>query len=194
MLDLLSVTNQVIWANPYGPVSGALLPRITRPKEGLTIYNPGLNLLSLKSLRGLNERRRLLQVKLYLIDRDFEPDLVWFDDPPAMLFAAYYKNKGAVTLYYAAEDLEQVSSRAKRKKLAEAADLVVTPSPMLHKKYKEQTGKAYLLSGGDLIPPVETEDDGLADELVEKNFMEALQKRLEEISRLVGKELARAGR
>lgn len=190
MIELLSASNETVWANPYGKLTGPLLPRITTLKEGLTIYNPGVNFLAIPSLGALNERRRLLQVKLYLIGRDFEPDLVWIDAPLAARFTAYYGKKGALTFYYAAEDLDNLSSRAERKKLTEAVDLVITPSPKLHKKYKEQTGKAYLLSGGDLIPPPETEDDEPEDELVEKAFMEALQKRLEEISRIVEKEMA----
>ena len=191
MLERLSAANEVVWANPYGTVGGALLPRITTLKEGLTIYNPGINLLPLQSLRGLNERRRLLQVKLYLLGRDFEPDLIWFDDPPVVPFAAHYRKQGAAALYYAAEDSDPTSSRTERKKLVEELDLVVTPSPALYKKYGEHTPNAHLLSGGDLMPPPEAGEDELPDELLEKAFMEALEKRTEEISRAAEKALAR---
>lgn len=166
------------------------MPRITTLIEGLTIYNPGVNFLALPMLSTLNERRRLLQIKMYLIGRDFEPDLVWIDSPLAVPFTAYYGKKGALTLYFAAEDSDYLSTGTERKKLTEAVDLVITPSPKLHKRYRELTGKTYLLSGGDLIPPPETEDADPDEELIEKAFMEALRKRVEEISRIVEKEMA----
>lgn len=166
------------------------MPRITSLTESLTIYNPGVNFLALPMLSALNERRRLLQIKLYLIGREFEPNLVWIDSALAAPFTAYYGKKGALTLYYAAEDSDNISTGTERKKLAEAVDLVITPSPKLHKRYRELTGKAYLLSGGDLIPPPEAEDAEPDEELVEKAFMEAIRRRMEEISRIVEKEMA----
>lgn len=194
MLELLSTYNQVIWANPYGKITGALLPRITTLKEGLTIYNPGVDLLPIPSLKNLNEKRRLMQLNFYLLEKDFEPDLVWIDDPAAALFTAAYGKKGALTLYYALEDIDSQPTREKRAKLAGAVDLIVTPSPVLYKKYSEHPARVFLLSGGDLGQPPEIEDEEPAEDQLEKAFMDALQVRLEELSAIVKKELVRKGR
>lgn len=188
MFEMLSTANKVIWANPFGPLVGALLPRITNPKEGLTIYNPGVNLLPLDFLRGLNEKRRLMQLNMYLLEIDFEPDLVWIDNPNAGRFTEYYAKKGALTLYYALDELDKTGSREERAKVVSAIDMIMTPSPVLYRKYREQTEKTFLLSGGDLTLPEETEDDQLADEELEKAFMDALQARLNEISVIIEKE------
>lgn len=190
MVELLSGSNDVIWANPFGPVTGALLPRVTTSKEGLTIYNPGLNLLPISALSGFNEKRRLMQVNLYLVERDFLPELVWIDDPAAAPFTLYYGKKGALTLYYAGKEETGSLSSSEREKLAGAVDLLLVPDPQLFRKY-ESTGKAYLLEGGDLLPVNETGDeDAAADEMLEQFFLEAVTDRLEEISALVKKELA----
>ena len=189
MLEMLSAWNRVVWANPYGSISGNLLPRVTRLKQNLSIYNPGVNFLPLPALGGLNERRRLLQVKLYLLEQDFEPDVVWLDSLSARPFAAYYRRKGALTLYYATEELDRAWSHEERRKLAEPIDMVVTPSKDLYEKYLRLPGSVHLLSGGDLEPPPEIESEQFADDLLEKEFMEKLEKRILEISELIEKEL-----
>lgn len=197
LLDMLSTSNVVIWANPFGPIAGALLPRITNLKDGFTIYNPGVNYLPFSWLSDFNERRRLLQVNMYLLEKDFEPDLVWIDDPLAARFTLYYGKKGALTLYYAHEDLDKTTSREERKQLAAAVDLILTPSPALHKKYREHTNRAFLLSGGDLMlspdfgAEAELEDEELSVELLEKAFLDALQKCFEEVSSILKKELSK---
>ncbi len=200
MLERLSISNVVIWANPFGKLGGALLPRITTLKEGLTIYNPGVNYLPVAWLSGLNERRRLLQVNLYLIERDFEPDLVWIDDKRAVLFAAYHGKKGALTLYYAHEDLDKTTSREERRQVANAVDVVLTPYSALYKKYREHTRQVFLLGGGNLFFAAEdcaglmSEDEETSDDMLEKAYMDSLQQCLEEISSILEKEMAKKKR
>ncbi len=193
MLEMLAPSNQVVWANPFGKITGAILPRITTLKEGLTIYNPGFNLLPLKWLSGFNERRRLMQVNMYLLERDFTPDLVWIDDPTAKCFAVYYGKEGAVVLYYALDDLDKTVSREERERLASVVDLVITPSRALYKKYREHTDQVFLLSGGDLLLPPETEDEEISDEQLERTIMDALQARLEEVSKILEKAFSKKG-
>ena len=191
MLEMLAPSNQVIWANPFGKITGAILPRITTLKEGLTIYNPGFNLLPLKWLSGFNERRRLMQVNMYLLERDFTPDLVWFDDHNTRCFAAHFGKKGAVVLYYALDDLDKTSSREERRRIASVVDLVITPSPDLYKKYREYTKETFLLSGGDLLLPNEPGDEEISDEQLERMIIDALQVRLEEVSKVIEKALSK---
>lgn len=154
MIELLSGSNDVIWVNPFGPINGPILPNIYEVKERLTVYHPGMKFLALPSLMLLNEKRRLLQVVLYLIGRDFEPDIVIIDDPLARCFAVRYGKRGALTLYYAGEIDREDYPDAERNQLLEAIDLVYKP------------GK---------LPAEMTEDD----------FIAALYKRLEEVSRLI---------
>ncbi len=154
MIELLSGSNDVIWINPFGPINGPILPNIYEAKESLTVYHPGMNFLAMPSLMLLNEKRRLLQVVIYLIGRDFEPDLVFMDDPLARCFAVHYGKRGALTLYYAGETDKEDYPGAERNQLAEAVDLVYKP------------GKLHA-------------------EITEEDFIAALYKRLEEISRLI---------
>ena len=154
MVELLSGSNDVIWIDPFGPINGPILPNIYETKESLTVYHPGMNFLTIPSLKLMNEKRRLLQVILYLIGRDFEPDLVFVDNPLARCFAVHYGKRGALTLYYAGETDREDCPGAERNQLVEAVDLVYKP------------GK-------------------LPAEITEEDFIAALYKRLEEISRLI---------
>ena len=124
MIELLSGSNNIVWVNPYGPVNGPIFPNIYEVKETLTIYHPGVNLLALQSLRLLNERRRLLQVIFYLTGRDFEPDMVWIDNPMARCFTKYYMKKGAKAIYYADDMNQDEQTCAERRKLIKEVDLV----------------------------------------------------------------------
>lgn len=192
MFEKLATGNEVIWANPFGPISGAIIPRISRVKDGLTVYNPGMNLLPLPLMGGFNQRRRLLQVIFYLLERDFEPELVWIDSPGAVGVARHYGKKGALTLYYADEDNESNVSRTERKRVAEAADLIVTPSERLYSEYKDYKGKTFLLEGGTLdLPPEEMEEEepGASEAMLEQTLLEDIHKRLNEITALVEREL-----
>ena len=192
MFEKLATGNEVIWANPFGPISGAIIPRISRVKDGLTIYNPGMNMLPLPLMGGFNQRRRLLQIIFYLLERDFEPELVWIDSPGAVGAAKHYGKKGALTLYYADEDNESDVSRNERKKVAAAVDLIVTPSERLFREYKDYKEKTFLLEGGILeLPPdnKEDEDEDVSEEMLEQTLLEDIEKRLNEITAIVEREL-----
>lgn len=154
MVEMLSQANDVVWISPYGAVNAPLFPSIEKASENLTIYYPGINFLALPSLRSLNEKRRLLQVVLYLLGRDFEPDLVIIDDHMSGNFATYYSKRGALTLYYRAGKYLEEQERLVRNRVEKTVDLVYRPAE-------------------------------LAEELSEEELLEALQKRLEEISDLV---------
>ncbi len=194
MFEKLATGNEVIWANPFGPISGAIIPRISRVKDGLTVYNPGMNMLPLPLMSGFNQRRRLIQVIFYLLERDFEPELVWIDSPGAVGVARHYRKKGSLTLYYADEDNESDVSRTERKKVAAAVDLIVTPSERLFREYRDYNEKTFLLEGGILeLPPDDQEDEdeevGVSEEMLEQTLLDDIDKRLREISAIVEREL-----
>lgn len=192
MFEKLATGNEVIWANPFGPISGAIIPRITRVKDGLTVYNPGMNMLPLPLMGGFNQKRRLIQVIFYLLERDFEPELVWIDSPSAVGVARHYGKKGALVLYYGDEENEGNVSRTERKKVAAAVDLVVTPSERLYSEYKDYNEKTFLLEGGILeLPPddMEAEETGVSEEMLEQTLLEDIHKRLSEIASIVEGEL-----
>lgn len=189
MMEQFSAENRVIWVNPYGTLGGAIMPRITTSKEGLIIYNPGVNYLPLQWLSGFNERRRFMQVNLYLIEKDFSPDLVWFDDPLVQVFSDYYRKKGALTLYYAINEIFSPLSASERDKLASAVDLIFTTNRQVYKKYASHDN-VFFLEGEDLLPSSEEESDTQIDiELMENEYMEALDKRLVEICRVIEEKL-----
>ncbi len=192
MFEKLATGSEVIWANPFGPISGAIIPRISRVKDGLTIYNPGMNMLPLPLMGGFNQKRRLLQLIFYLLERDFEPELVWIDSPGAVGVVKHYGKKGALTLYYADEENESSVSRTERKKVATVVDLIVTPSERLFREYEDYNEKTFLLEGGTLeLPPddEEAEGEGVSEEMLEQNLLEDIHQRLEEISAIVEREL-----
>lgn len=185
MMEQFSSENQVVWVNPYGTLGGAIMPRITTSKEGLIIYNPGVNYLPLQWLSGFNERRRLLQVNLFLIEKDILPDLVWFDDPLVQIFSDYYRKKGALALYYAINEKTTSLNASERDKLASAVDIIFTVDQQVYKKYASHEN-AYFLEGEDLLYPLEEEPDSQIDlELLENKYMEALNKRFEEVCGII---------
>ena len=202
MIEQLSRWNEVIWVNPFGSLTGSLLPRIYEAKEGLTMYHPGLNFIPLQSLKVINDWQRLLQIIMYLIDREFVPDLVWIDDPFARRFATYYRKRGALTLYFGDDRVMDEPTRLERNRLAEAADMIIVSTPVLYERF-EYTGKAHLVESTVIVaPPAEAvngKDAPVAgeesseeqdDEVFEKEFMEDINKRLEEISRLIDEKIA----
>lgn len=185
MMEQFSAENQVVWANPYGTLGGAIMPRITTSKEGLVIYNPGVNYLPLQWLNGFNERRRLMQVNLYLIEKDFLPDLVWFDEPSVQVFSDYYGKKGAMTLYYAINEISSSLNASERDRLANAVDLIFTTDQRVYKKYASHDN-VFFLEGEDLMPFKEEESDLQIDiELMENEYMEALNKRFLDICSII---------
>ena len=101
IVEVLSGANNITWISPFGGISSNLLPRIDQLTESLTIYNPGINFLPLSFLDGFNRSRLLLHTRLYLLEKDFEPDLVIIDSPGLVMFAEAYKKSGAMALYYA---------------------------------------------------------------------------------------------
>ena len=100
IVEVLSGANNITWISPFGGISSNLLPRIDQLTESLTIYNPGINFLPLSFLDGFNRSRLLLHTRLYLLERDFEPNLVIIDHPNLLKFAALYQKSGASCLYY----------------------------------------------------------------------------------------------
>ncbi len=137
MVEMLSQANDVVWISPYGAVNAPLFPSIEKASESLTIYYPGINFLALPALRGLNEKRRLLQVVLYLLGRDFEPDLVIIDDHMSGNFATYFGKRGALTLYYRAGKYLEEQERLVRKRVEKTVDLVYKP-PDLSEEISEE--------------------------------------------------------
>ncbi len=101
IVEVLSGANNIIWINPFGGISSNLVPHIDQLTESLTIYNPGINFLPLSFLDGFNRSRLRLHTKLYLLEKDFEPDLVIIDSPGLVMFAEAYQKSGAKALYYA---------------------------------------------------------------------------------------------
>lgn len=192
MFEKLATGNEVIWANSFGPISGAIIPRISRIKDGLTVYNPGINLLPLPLFKGFNQRRRLLQIIFYLLERDFEPELVWIDSPGALGVVNHYRKRGALTLYYADEENKAELSRAERKKVAAAVDLIVTPYERLLHEYKVFNEKTHYLEGGILeLPPVDMveADEAVSEGMLEQALLEDINQRLNEITAFVEREL-----
>ena len=98
--EILSGNSNLIWISPFGRLNANLLPRIDKINESLTIYNPGINYLPLPFLDGFNRSRLLLHTRLYLLEKDYEPDLVIIDRPELLKFAVLYQKTGAHSVYY----------------------------------------------------------------------------------------------
>jgi hypothetical protein len=122
VVEVLSGANNLIWISPFGGINSNLLPRIDRLTESLTIYNPGINFLPLPFLCGFNRSRLLLHTKLYLLEKDFEPDLIIIDSPELLKFAEAYRKVGAKVLYYAPAATSIEVPRAEKQKAEEVAD------------------------------------------------------------------------
>ena len=122
IIELLAGANNIIWISPFGGISSNLLPRIDRLTESLTIYNPGINFLPLSFLDSFNRSRLLLHTKLYLLEKDFEPDLVIIDSPGLIIFAEAYQKSGAKALYYATAKNNINMTRTEKRKIEERAD------------------------------------------------------------------------
>ncbi len=120
--EALSGSNNIVWINPFGGISSNLLPRIDRLTETLTIYNPGINLLPLPFLGRLNRSRLLIHTKLYLFERDFEPDVIIIDSPVLHNFAKAYRKTGTRALYYAPAAAGISLPRPEKQKAEEAVD------------------------------------------------------------------------
>jgi len=120
--EFLSGANNIIWISPFGGISSNLLPRIDRLTESLTIYNPGINFLPLSFLGGFNRSRLLLHAKLYLLEKDFDPDLIIIDSPELLKFTEAYKKTGAKALYYEPAGNNRSISRVERQRVEERTD------------------------------------------------------------------------
>lgn len=182
MMELLSGANDIVWVNPFGTLRGSLLPRVTTIKESLKIYNPGVNYLPLPSLRSFADRRRYLQVSMFFLENDFEPDIVFTDDPFALSFASKFAAKGALIVYYSAEAAEEEYARRAEQKMIDTAHLIVTTSPKLANRYRE-TEKITLIEKYE-ADPADNEENEAAQE---QAFMVFLNRRLETISAQIEK-------
>lgn len=169
MFEKLAMANNLIWTNPFGNVSESLLPRIIRLKGELTLYYPGMNFIPLPFLQGVNEKRRLFQILLYLIEREFEPDLIWFDDPVSAGSANYFKNKGATSVFFACPVKSVMLNKAIINRLNEVTDIFVTTDQKKYKKM-ESTGKAHLLKGDQYLSEAEKKALSAMDSLDELNM------------------------
>jgi hypothetical protein len=125
--EILSGANNVIWVNPFGSFNANLLPRIEHLKENLTVYNPGINFLPLPFLGRINRSRLLLHTKMYLLERDFEPELVIIDSPELINFAAAYKKSGSQILYYAKPIIDESITAEQKAEVRSAAHYVYKP-------------------------------------------------------------------
>ena len=56
--------------------------------------------------------------------------MVWIDDPMARHFALHYGQKGAFTLFYEAERVQDEKVLVERRRLAEAVDLTYKPEKL----------------------------------------------------------------
>jgi len=133
VVELLSGANNIIWISPFGGISSNLLPRIDRLNESLTIYNPGINFLPLPFLGGFNWFRLLIHTKLYLLEKDFDPDLVIIDSPALLKFAESYQKKGAKALYYDQAGKGRFLPRSDRQKAEARADYYYKARPIPEK-------------------------------------------------------------
>jgi len=125
--EMLSGANNIIWINPFGRFNANLLPRIDRLKENLTVYYPGFNFLPLPFLGTFNRSRLLLHTKMYLLERDFEPELVIFDHPELINFAAAFKKRGSQILYYARTVEEEMITPGQKTAARAVAQYVYKP-------------------------------------------------------------------
>lgn len=199
MFEKLATANNLIWANPFGNVRESLLPRIIRLKGELTIYYPGMNFIPLPFLQGINEKRRLFQILLYLIEREFEPDLVWFDDPGSAASANYYRKKGALSIFFACPVKSVMLNKNILNRLNEVTDIFVTTDQKKYKKL-ESTGKAHLLSGDQYLSEAEknalsamdsldqlnmTDQTDSTEYLLENAFSKMIEKNLEQLNTII---------
>lgn len=124
MIELLAGANSIVWVSPFGRINASLFPRITKIKDGLTIYDPGINYLPLPFLGNINRSRLLLQIRLYLLEIDFEPDLVIINSPELIIFVNVYRQREAKAIYYFDTNTALTVDLAERRKADEAVDLV----------------------------------------------------------------------
>lgn len=199
MFDKLAMANNLVWTNPFGDIRESLLPKISRFRSGLVLYYPGMNFIPLPFLHGLNEKRRLFQVILYLIETEFEPDLVWFDDPVSAGSANYYRKKGSLSVYFACPVKSVMLNNTVIEKLNEVTDIFITTDQKQFKKL-ESTGKAHLLSGDQCLSEEEkntlnamnsldelsmTDQTDSAEYLLENAFTKMIETNLEQLSKII---------
>jgi hypothetical protein len=199
MLDKLSMANNLVWVNPFGDIRESLLPKISRFKSGLVLYYPGMNFIPLPFLQGFNEKRRLFQVILYLIETEFEPDLVWFDDPVSAGSANYYRKKNSQSVFFACPVKSVTLNKMVIERLKEVTDLFITTDQKLYKKF-ENTGKAHLLNGDQFLSEEEkktlkaiesldelnmTDQSDSTEYLLENAFTKMIEMNLEQLSKII---------
>lgn len=132
LMDRLSQHNRVVWINRFGRKREPLLPWRKKVKENLLVYYPGCKFIPDRLARLANDRRRLLQARIFLKRVDFLPDVVWTHDPYSIAFVEYYRRRGAITLYYCNDVFGEGKHRLVESRLARAVDLVLATSPNLY--------------------------------------------------------------
>jgi len=191
LMELLAGANEIVWVSPFGSLRGNLLPDFKPVRAGLTVYRPGVNFLPLPTLQRFNEWRRLTQVLMYLLEKDFKPDLVWLGDPMAGRFAEHFRRKGAPALYYGPPDGMKVP-REEEEALTAAVDLLIFSTEKQYRRFAG-SGRAVLVEAAD-IPSAGAEVTGAenptdasaeANKQLEEIFMADLRERLEKISSLI---------
>jgi len=201
IFEALANSNLLIWINPFGKINDNLLPRITKMTSELTVYYPGMNFLGLPMLKWINEKRRFVQIYLYLIEREFEPDLVWFDDPLASSSADYYRKKGSLSIFFACPEKSSILSKRSINQINDKVDIFITSDKSLYELMRN-TGKAYLLTGhenlseaekkaltliDDLDQVTEDVDSEPLDPLLETAYFKMIDNRIKQLAQVINK-------
>ncbi len=174
MIEMLARGNNVLWISPYGNFKGSLMPHFNRVRNNLGVYHPGVNWLPLQFLNRLNERRRQMQVYLYLLQEEFRADLIWTDDPGSVRLVERYRNEGVPAFFFA--DRHLGLERSEIQKLGNGFDLVAVTSEKLLRDFA--SGEKVFLTPGSSSRI----DHSLSLEEQEEALIEDLENRLEEIS------------
>ncbi len=202
IMEMLAGANNIVWVSPFGSLNGNLLPDFKQVRVNLTIYRPGLNFIPLPALWRINDWRRLTQVIMFLLEKDFAPDLVWLGDPLARRFAGHFKRKEVPVIYYGSPEGTKVP-RGEEEALAEAVDMLILSDRSQYTSFAD-SGKAELVEASDIFiengEPYKkrephktgagkeqktTEADAEREKKLEEMFMDDLQERLQRICKMI---------
>jgi hypothetical protein len=196
IMEMLAGANNIVWVSPFGSLNGNLLPDFKPVRVNLTIYRPGVNFLPLPALHRFNDWRRLNQVIMCLLEKDFDPDLVWLGDPLARRFAEYFRRKKVPVIYYGSPEGAKVP-REEEEGLVGAVDVLIFSDERQYRHFAD-SGKAALVEADDIFVEDREPDitgvlkeqkksgiDAASEKQLEKMFMDDLEKRLQRICRII---------
>ncbi|MDY6826322.1 MAG: hypothetical protein SVV67_03980 [Bacillota bacterium] len=202
IMEMLAGANNIVWISPFGSLNGNLLPDFKPVRTNLTIYRPGVNFLPLPAMRKFNDWRRLTQVIMYLLEKEFTPNLVWLGDPLDRRFAGHFQRKEVPVIYYGSPDGTKIP-RGEEEALAEAVDMLILSDRSQYTRFAD-SGKTVLVEATDIFienrEPYKkgepskkgagkeqktTEVDAEREKKLEEMFMDDLQERLERICHLI---------